>query len=59
MCQTVDVSKMLVAVLSGETAVLVVDDAHQDGSLFLDLLTDVVVIAKDDDQRVFLEVLAF
>lgn len=50
---------MLIAVLSRKTAVFVVDDVHEDCGLFLNLLSDVVVIVEDDDQRVLFEVLAF
>ena len=50
---------MLIAVLSGETAVFVVDYVHENSGLFLDLLSDVIVIVEDDDQRVLFKVLAF
>ena len=50
---------MLIAVLSGETAIFVVDDVHENSGLFFDLLSDVIVIVEDDDQRVLFKVLAF
>lgn len=59
MSKTVNVSEMFVAVLSGEAAVLMVDNVHEDGGLFFDLLTDVVIIVENDDEWVLIQVLTF
>jgi hypothetical protein len=57
--QTIDISQMKIAFLSGKCSIFVINDIQQSSCVLLNLLTKLVVVVENYYQRVLVKIIAF